>query len=93
LDQRGAPARQAAGARRRHRVENAIKAHLFRQALSIELYQRTTGAGQRGRASQFRLNALSDEALSAVLLNVLSMETIIANTFGGSRTTKKVSAA
>ena len=41
--------------------------------LSIELYQRTTAAGQRVRASQFRLNAPSDEALSAVLLNVLSM--------------------
>jgi hypothetical protein len=53
----------------------------------------TTAAGLRGRASQFRLNALSDEALSGVLLNVLSMETIIANTFRGSRTTKKVSAA
>ena len=67
--------------------------YLYRQVLSTELYQRTTAAGQRGRASQFRLNALSDEALSAVLLNVLSMETIIANTFRGSRTTAKVSAA
>ena len=44
------------------------------------------------RGGNFRLYALSDEALSAVLLNVLSMETIIGNTFRGSRTTKKVSA-
>ena len=40
-----------------------------------------------------RVRALSHEALSGALLNVLSMETIIANTFRGSRTTKKVSAA
>lgn len=85
--------RRASGEEATHRVQNAIKAHLARQVLSIELYQRTTAAGQRGRASQFRLNALSDEALSAVLLNVLSMETIIANTFRGSRTTTKVPAA
>jgi hypothetical protein len=75
------------------RVHNAIKAHLARQVISIELYRRTTAAGLRGRDSRFKDKAMSDEALSAVLLNVLSMETIIANTFRGSRTTAKVPAA
>jgi hypothetical protein len=72
------------------RVQNAIKAHLARQVLSIELYRLTAAAGLRGRDSRFKDKALSDETLSAVLLNVLSMETIIANTFRGSRTTAKV---
>jgi hypothetical protein len=72
------------------RVQSAIKAHLARQVISIELYGRTAVAGGRGHSGSFKRNALSDDALSAVLLNVLGMETIIGNTFRGSRTTTKV---
>ncbi|HTX94015.1 MAG TPA: hypothetical protein VME67_03740 [Mycobacterium sp.] len=75
------------------RVQNAIKTHLASQVTAIEMYRRTPAAGLRGRDSRFKDKALSDEALSAVLLNVLSMGTIIANTFRGSRTTAKIPAA
>lgn len=74
-------------------VQKAIKTVLARQVMAIQGYRRTEAAGLRGRASTFQEKAMSDEALSAVLLNVLTMETVIANTFRGRRTTAKVKAA
>jgi hypothetical protein len=67
----------------RQLAKHAIKMHMVAQVVCIEMMRLSSEVTDVIRSSAFRDRALSDEALSAVLMNEPSTRTVVTNMFRG----------
>jgi len=64
-------------------LREAIFTHLISHILSVELYARSTMAGSTGVGTDFTKAALSDQSLSATVLNLPTLESLVHAKFKG----------